>query len=117
MKLIFDKSNINPTGGIGLIQAYLSYNKIYVRDKDITVSYNSAYDFWDISVFKCNRVMSGNGNKDWRAKMWEEQKERIQQLFPDVEMKTTFAWVDDRPNSTTRDEDQIPGIRFWLYVE
>lgn len=115
MKLIFDKSNINPTGGTGLIKAYLSYHKIYVRDEDITVSYNSAYEFWDVQVFKCNRVMSGNGNKDWRAKLWEEQKDNIQKLFPYADMKPSFRWANDRPNSPTRDEDQIPGIRFWLF--
>lgn len=120
MKLILGKTDKPaPYHVAEMLRHYLAIHRVYIRQEDIECSYNSVYHFYDVSVFKCNRDVIGNGTKTRRAQSWEKYVSIMKTIEPFASAK---SWKDWRCGSEQRfkgspvdvDEDPVPGIRFFI---
>ena len=112
MQLIFSPPVFGgyESGYEGLILHFLQINSMYFDEHDIEVSYNTAYNFWDILLFKDCRNTKGNGTKEWLDKL-----SKLEKLFPDSEIKKTYRIVSYYKHYTVpQDSDTIDGIRFFV---
>ena len=101
-----------------LLNAWLNYNDIHIFERDIEVSYNNVYDFWDIDIFKWCVKSSGNGTPEYRDQKWKDNIQAIINLFElkEEDLKSTWRWHNhNKYNGLELDHKQIPGIRFWIY--
>ena len=118
MKLTFTKLKDTCVDGLPLINAYLMFHGIYVRDRDIEVKYNEFHHFWDVRIFKCNRNMAGNGTAEWRAENWEHIQSRLKDLFPDSSIQDSWRWSHSFIyDGVECDEHCVPGVRLFIYCE
>ena len=98
-----------------LFQLLLTAKGVWIDIRDVEVSFNEMYKFYDVSIFKCEQT-SGCGTKEILDRDWETHKQVIKDFFQVKEYKETYRWVKHHPLRYTKPQntDIIDGIRFFV---
>lgn len=103
-----------------IVRAYLSfYRKLTIAERDIEVSYNDVYKFYEVSVFRWSKCGPGTGSAKYRAELWEQTKIAMIDLFDVQSCMNSWRWPAHHrwiygEDELETDNGQIPGARYFI---
>lgn len=127
MKLVFTKPDEGTTFYGDLLRYYWMTSGVFFSADSITCTYNSVYNFWDVTVKRGCLFHSseGRGSITQQESLWQENIDKLQQIhgMDKYKMSDSYTWEPLTDKTYIDGQDLCngkvfcPAVRFWFYVE